>query len=113
MPPAIQTGQKLIPLAPIRAPIATSAPQAGINSEMKASDSPNASKSTIGAAQAEWSRTKSASARAQPSRTDRPSRHQSGPRTSGVPIATGNWYASPFPDIKSQGADAGFTGFGA
>ena len=52
MPPAIQTGQKLMPLTPIRAPIATSAPQAGINSEMKASDSPKASTSTIGAAQA-------------------------------------------------------------
>ena len=43
MPPAIQTGQKLMPLAPISAPIATSAPQAGISSEMKASNSPNAS----------------------------------------------------------------------
>jgi hypothetical protein len=30
----------LIPLGPISAPIATSAPQAGISSEMKASDSP-------------------------------------------------------------------------
>ena len=30
MPPAIQTGQKLMPVTPIRAPIATSAPQAGI-----------------------------------------------------------------------------------
>ena len=38
MPPAIQTGQKLMPLAPSSAPIATSAPQAGISSEMKASD---------------------------------------------------------------------------
>ena len=52
MPPAMQTGQKLMPLAPISAPIATSAPQAGINSEMKASDSPKASSNTIGAAQA-------------------------------------------------------------
>ena len=52
MPPAIQTGQKEMPLAPISAPIATSAPQAGIYNEMKASDSPNASTSTIGAAQA-------------------------------------------------------------
>jgi membrane protein DedA with SNARE-associated domain len=49
MPPAIHTGQKLMPLAPIKAPIATSAPQAGISSEMKASDSPNASARTIGA----------------------------------------------------------------
>ena len=38
--------------APISAPIATSAPQAGTSSEMKASDSPNASSRTIGAAQA-------------------------------------------------------------
>ena len=52
MPPAIQTGQKLMPLAPINAPMATSAPQAGIKSEMKASNSPNASSRTIGAAQA-------------------------------------------------------------
>ena len=43
MPPASQTGQKLMPLAPISAPIATSAPQAGTSSEIKASDSPNAS----------------------------------------------------------------------
>ena len=41
-----------VPLAPISAPIATSAPQAGINNEMKASDSPKANSSTIGAAQA-------------------------------------------------------------
>ena len=41
-----------MPLAPISAPMATSAPQAGINSEMKASNSPNASRNTIGAAQA-------------------------------------------------------------
>ena len=40
-----------MPLTPINAPIATSAPQAGISSEMKASDSPNASSRTIGAAQ--------------------------------------------------------------
>ena len=52
MPPAMQSGQKLMPLAPISAPIATSAPQAGINSEMKASDLPKASTNTIGAAQA-------------------------------------------------------------
>ena len=52
MPPASQTGQKLMPLTPISAPIATSAPQAGTSSEMKASDSPNASTSTIGAAHA-------------------------------------------------------------
>ena len=32
-----------MPLAPISAPIATNAPQAGISSEMKASDSPKAS----------------------------------------------------------------------
>ena len=51
MPPASQTGQKLMPLTPISAPIATSAPQAGTSSEMKASDSPKASTSTIGAAQ--------------------------------------------------------------
>ena len=37
--------------APIKAPIATSAPQAGTSSEMKASDSLNASRRTIGAAQ--------------------------------------------------------------
>ncbi len=49
--------------------------QAGINNEMKASDSPNASSSTIGAAQAEWSRTKSASARANSSINDCPSPH--------------------------------------
>ncbi|MGY3081819.1 hypothetical protein ACVWZZ_008227 [Bradyrhizobium sp. LM6.10] len=41
-----------MPLAPISAPIATNAPQAGIKSEMKASDSPKASRNTIGAAQA-------------------------------------------------------------
>ena len=52
MPPAIQIGQKLIPLTPIRAPIATSAPQAGTSNETKASDSANASSMTIGAAQA-------------------------------------------------------------
>src|ERR1700722_2443485 len=52
IPPAIQTGQKLIPLAPINATMATSAPQAGISSEMKASDSPKASNRTIGAAHA-------------------------------------------------------------
>ena len=57
-PPAIQTGQKLMPLGPISAPIATSAPQAGISSEMKASDSPNASANTIGGAHAALSRTK-------------------------------------------------------
>jgi hypothetical protein len=51
MPPASQTGQKLMPLTPIKAPIATSAPQAGTSSEMKASDSLNASRRTIGAAQ--------------------------------------------------------------
>jgi hypothetical protein len=51
MPPAIQTGQKLMPLTPISAPIATSAPHAGTSSEMKASDSPNASTRTTGAAQ--------------------------------------------------------------
>ena len=58
-PPAIHTGQKLMPLEPIKAPIATSAPQAGISSEMKASDSPNASANTIGGAHASCWRTKS------------------------------------------------------
>ena len=48
MPPASQTGQKLMPLTPISAPIATSAPQAGTSSERNASDSPNASTNTIG-----------------------------------------------------------------
>jgi len=38
--------------------MATSAPQAGISSEMKASDSPKASAKTIGGAQAALSRTK-------------------------------------------------------
>ena len=47
-----------MPLEPISAPIATSAPQAGISSEMKASNSPNASANTIGGAQASLSRTK-------------------------------------------------------
>ena len=47
-----------MPLGPINAPMATSAPQAGISSEMKASDSPNASANTIGGAQAALSRTK-------------------------------------------------------
>nr|ALS88984.1 MetaGeneMark_Unknown Function [uncultured bacterium] len=51
MPPASHTGQKLMPDTPISAPMAISAPQAGIKSEMKASDSPKASTSTIGAAQ--------------------------------------------------------------
>ena len=51
MAPAIQTGQNEMSAAPISAPIAISAPQAGTSSEMKASDSPNASRSTIGAAQ--------------------------------------------------------------
>mgnify|MGYP006883569580 CR=1 FL=1 len=37
--------------------------EAGTSREMKASDSPNASTSTIGAAQTWWSRTKAASAR--------------------------------------------------
>src|SRR5262245_63512692 len=40
-----------MPLCPIRAPIATSAPQAGIRSEMKAKDSPKARAKTIGTAQ--------------------------------------------------------------
>ena len=40
-----------MPLTPIKAPIATNAPQAGIKSEMNASDSPNASNNTIGEAQ--------------------------------------------------------------
>ena len=48
---AIQIGQKLMSLELIKAPIATNAPQAGINRERKASDSPNASANTIGAAQ--------------------------------------------------------------
>ncbi len=72
MPPPIQTGQKLMPLAPISAPIATSAPQAGISNEIKASNSPNASTRTIGAAQAEWSRTKSARACAKSSINEMP-----------------------------------------
>ena len=87
MPPAIQTGQKLMPLAPIKAPIATSAPHAGINSEMKASDSPNASSSTIGAAQAEWSRTKSASARAKSSINETPFRGPFGPEPSALNLS--------------------------
>ena len=48
MPPAIQSGQKLRSLAPINAPIATSAPQAGMTSEPKASDSAKASANMIG-----------------------------------------------------------------
>jgi hypothetical protein len=51
IPPATQIGQKLMPEAPLSAPIATSAPQAGTSSEIKASDSPKARSSTIGAAQ--------------------------------------------------------------
>jgi len=43
----------------ISAPIATSAPQAGTRSEMKASDSAKASPNTIGAAHCECARTKS------------------------------------------------------
>ena len=46
-PPAIQTGQKLMPLAPINAPIPTSAPQAGISNDIKASDLPKANASTM------------------------------------------------------------------
>ena len=49
---ATQIGQKLIWPAEISAPIPTSAAQAGRSSEMKASDSPNASTRTMGAAQA-------------------------------------------------------------
>ena len=49
----------LMPLAAKNAPSATSAPQAGISSEMKASDSPNASKNTTGAAQCSLLRTNS------------------------------------------------------
>ena len=56
--PATHTGQKLMPPAAIKAPMATSAPQAGISSEMKASDSPKASANTIGGAHAALSRTK-------------------------------------------------------
>jgi hypothetical protein len=47
-----------MPLDPIRAPIATSAVRPGMSSEMKASDSPNASAKTMGSAQALFSRTK-------------------------------------------------------
>src|SRR4029077_19340603 len=47
-----QIGQNLISLELIKAPIATSAPHAGIKSEMKASDSPNANAKTTGTAQA-------------------------------------------------------------
>jgi hypothetical protein len=49
----------LMPLAAKKTPSATSAPQAGINSEMKASDSPNASANTTGTAQCSLLRTKS------------------------------------------------------
>ena len=47
-----------MPLVESSAPIATSALQAGISSEIKASNSPKASANTIGGAQAAWSRTK-------------------------------------------------------
>src|ERR1051325_4043035 len=57
--PATQIGQKLNPPAWTSPPIRTRAPQAGTSSEMKASDSANASANTIGAAQAWCSRTKS------------------------------------------------------
>src|SRR5438046_3107640 len=50
--PAIQTGTKSTPPAPIIAPIPTRAAQDGRISEMKASDSRNASAKTIGAAHA-------------------------------------------------------------
>ena len=56
---AIHTGQKLMPLVESSAPIATSALQAGISREMKASNSPKASANTIGGAQAACRRTKS------------------------------------------------------
>ena len=48
----IQTGQNERSAAPISAPMATSAPQAGISNEINARDSPKASKRTMGAAQA-------------------------------------------------------------
>ena len=43
---AIQIGQKLIPPAMMIVPMPISAAQAGSSSEMKASDSPNASRKT-------------------------------------------------------------------
>src|SRR5262249_52129546 len=54
-----QIGQKFKPLWPIKAPIATSAPQAGMRSEINASDSPNASPKTTGTAQPPLLRTNS------------------------------------------------------
>src|SRR5215470_7403134 len=48
--PATQIGQKLSPLVPISTPIPTSAAQAGLSNETNASDSPNASANTTGAA---------------------------------------------------------------
>jgi hypothetical protein len=56
---AIQIGTKAMPLTPISAPMPTNATVAGISSEMKASDSPNASANTIGSAQPSLSRTNS------------------------------------------------------
>ena len=50
----MRIGQKLMPLPLISAPMATSIAQAGSSSEMKASDSPNASAPTMGAAQNSW-----------------------------------------------------------
>ena len=47
---ATQIGQKLTPLTPINAPIATSIPHAGISREITASDSANANVKTTGMA---------------------------------------------------------------
>jgi hypothetical protein len=55
-------GQKSMPLPEITAPMATSIAQAGNSSDMKASDSPNASAPTMGAAHTSWARTKSTTA---------------------------------------------------
>src|SRR5215468_3435798 len=66
--PATQIGQKLRLPELISTPMPTSAAQAGISSEMKASDSPNASANTIGAAHTSCVRTNSTICWAQASR---------------------------------------------
>jgi hypothetical protein len=52
MPPAIQIGQKLMPLTPINAPIATSAPHAGTSKRDKGQRFTERQQQNYGAAQA-------------------------------------------------------------
>ena len=58
MAAASQMGQKEMPLTPTSAPIPHSSTVAGMSREKKASDSPNASRKTIGIAHSSCSCTK-------------------------------------------------------